>query len=95
MSHNEFYIGWMPAAPARIMKRTKRMLLVLALLIVTTAVLLAMLQRKFSTAVFEFGKLTEIKGIYMEYPVPAIKAISGSDFLGRREYLTIPLSTLR
>lgn len=39
-------------------------------------------EREFSTARFEFGKSTEIKGIYSNTPVPMLRMVSGKDIWG-------------
>ena len=68
MDKNEFYIGWMPEAPDSFAKHVRKVVIVLAILVVTTGIVLALQQRKFSTASFEFGQLTEVKGIYPAIP---------------------------
>jgi hypothetical protein len=89
--NNEFYIGWMPKAPASFAKHIKKVLLVLLVVVITVGVLAGLSQKKFSTGNFEFGTLTEIKGIYFNRPVPCIKVVNGKDILGRLSYVTIPL----
>jgi len=81
MKDKEFYIGWLPTAPAGFSRHVRKVVAVLAAIFILVACMLALLQRQFSTAVFEFGKLTEVKGIYNELPVPSIKV----------KYITIPL----
>jgi hypothetical protein len=75
MKNAEFYIGWMPKAPASFAKQVKKVLFILVPLALAVALLLAAYQKKFSTANFEFGKRTEIKGIYFNLPVPMLKVI--------------------
>src|SRR4051794_36770685 len=91
MATNEFYIGWMAEAPHSFAKHIKKTIVTLLILVVITGIALAVSQNKFSTGNFEFGRLTEVKGVYFNKPVPCIKAISGKDFLGRFSYITIPL----
>ncbi|THU34892.1 hypothetical protein FAM09_23145 [Niastella caeni] len=91
MSNNDFYIGWMPKAPGSFARHTKKVIIALLILAVTVGVLLATAQKKFSTGQFEFGRLTNITGVYFKEPVPAIKVMSGKDLLGRASYITIPL----
>src|SRR6186713_998394 len=74
MSQQDFYIGWMSKAPKSFAKHIKRVLLILFPVALIAAYLLSTSQKKFSTAIFEFGKLTEIKGIYYNNPVPMLKA---------------------
>src|SRR6187455_3387169 len=68
-----FYIGWMSKAPKSFAKHVKRVLLILFPVALIVAYLLSTSQKKFSTAIFEFGKLTEVKGIYYNQPVPMLK----------------------
>ena len=91
MTNDEFYIGWMPKAPHGIVKHIKKTISLLVVIVAVTAILLSLLQQKFGTGNFEFGKLTEVKGIYFNNPVPNIKAISGKDIFGNSSFVTIPL----
>lgn len=88
---NEFYIGWLPAAPDGIATHIRKVVIVLAILVVVGATVLSLLQRKFSTAKFEFGQLTAIKGIYYQFPVPSLKVVSSRNAFGQSTYITIPL----
>ena len=91
MSNNDFYIGWMPAAPGSFVKHIRKVIIVLFLLAIAVGVVVALLQKQFSTAVFEYGHLTRVKGIYLQHPVPSIKVIAQKDPFGRSTYLTMPL----
>jgi hypothetical protein len=86
-----FYIGWMPEAPASYAKQVCKAIIALAVIVPGVAVLLAFSQKKFSTSNFEFGQLTEVKGIYLQEPVPVLKVISKKDVFGNSTYITIPL----
>ena len=86
-----FYIGWQPEAPPAFSRHIKKVIVVLATLFAIVSITLAIFQKKFGTATFEFGKLTKIKGIYFNTPVPNIKVIRGKDIFGNLQYLTIPL----
>lgn len=81
-----FYIGWQPKAPASFAKHVKKVLLFLFPVALLVGYLLSASQKKFSTANFEFGKLTEVKGIYFNEPVPLLKIIDG-----KGGYITVPL----
>ncbi len=91
MKNTEFYIGWMHKAPASFAKHIKKVLLFLFSAAVVVGLLLASFQKKFSTANFEFGKLTAVKGIYSSNPLPLLKVIAGKDIWGNTAYITIPL----
>jgi hypothetical protein len=86
-----FYIGWMDKAPATFSKHTKKILLLLLPVVLIIGYLIAASQQKFSTANFEFGMLTQVKGIYFSRPVPCIKIISSKDLFGNASYITAPL----
>jgi len=86
-----FYIGWMPKAPASFAKQVRKVLFILFPLALIVGLLLASFQKKFSTANFEFGKSTEVKGIYFNSPMPMLKVLNGKDIWGNTSYTTIPL----
>jgi hypothetical protein len=52
-------------------------------------VLLALSQKKFGTGNFEFGTLTEVKGIYSRTPVPNLKVLNGKDIWGKLEIILL------
>lgn len=87
----EFYIGWQPAAPNGVVKHIRKVVIALAIFIVAGGTALSLLQKKFSTANFEFGQLTAIKGIYYQFPVPSLKVVSSRNVFGQSTYITIPL----
>ncbi len=91
MKNDEFYIGWMGKAPRGFSRWIKRYLLVLLPIVIVLGVLLALSQKKFGTGNFEFGTLTEVKGIYSNTPVPSLKVVNGKDILGNENYITVPL----
>jgi len=88
---NEFYIGWMPKAPGSFARRVKKFIVGLIILLVAVAILLSRSQKKFGSGNFEFGKLTEIRGVYFSKPVPCVKVVNGKDIFGNSSYITIPL----
>ena len=73
MNNSDFYIGWISKSPASIAKQLKKVVLILFLAAFLVAYLISTLQKKFSTSNFEFGKLTEVSGIYNNKPVPVLK----------------------
>ncbi|MEO8112427.1 MAG: hypothetical protein ABI594_20430 [Ginsengibacter sp.] len=91
MSNSEFYIGWMPNAPGKFAKHVKKVVLVLGVLVITISIVLALSQKKFDTGNFEFGTLTEVKGILSKTPVPNLKIVSGKDIWGNPNYITAVL----
>jgi hypothetical protein len=91
MGNDEFYIGWMHDAPKSFASWIRKYLYVLLPIIIALGVLLALSQKKFGTGNFEFGTLTEVKGIYFSKPVPVVKVVDGKDIWGAENYITIPL----
>ena len=91
MDKNEFYIGWMPAAPEAFAKHVRKVVIVLVVLVVAAGIILSLAQRKFSTSSLEFGQLTAVKGIYQQFPVPSIKVMTERDAVGNSAYITMPL----
>ncbi|MEQ1677707.1 MAG: hypothetical protein ABL876_13445, partial [Chitinophagaceae bacterium] len=91
MNDSEFYIGWQPKAPLGFARTVRKAVLVLLAFVIVAALVLALQQKKFSTASFEFGQLTEIRGIYQNDPVPSLKVISRQDAFGYTSYITMPL----
>jgi hypothetical protein len=91
MKNEEFYIGWMPSAPAGFSGFIRKYLAVLLPLVILLGLVLALSQKKFDTGNFEFGKLTEVKGVYFNQPVPLLKVVNGKDIWRNYSYITIPL----
>lgn len=91
MNNLEFYIGWQPKAPKVLAKHNLRIVAILFLSIIGVGTSLALLQRQLSTASFEFGQLTEVKGFYHSFPVPALKVYTEADAFGNSSFITMPL----
>jgi hypothetical protein len=71
----DFYIGWQAQSPPSFKKATRRAIIALAVLVPILAVLLVLQQRGFSTAVFEYGKLTTLNGQLIRQPVPFLRIL--------------------
>ncbi|MCX6319022.1 MAG: hypothetical protein NTW29_17220 [Bacteroidetes bacterium] len=91
MDNKEFYIGWQSQAPAGFARHTRKVIFLLAIIGLAMAITLALLQKKFSTGTFEYGQLTEVKGIYQAFPVPSLRVMYGKDAMGNAVYMTLPL----
>src|SRR3954466_9352731 len=91
MKNDEFYIGWMGNAPHSFANTIKKYLLVLLPIVIVLGVLLALSQKKFDTGNFEFGTLTDVKGIYSSTPVPNLKVANGKDIWGNENYVIVPV----
>lgn len=91
MQNDEFYIGWMAAAPNGFSVWIKKYLFLFLSLVIVLGILIALSQKKFGTGNFEFGTLTEVKGIYFEKPVAVLKVADGKDIWGNENFITVPL----
>src|SRR4051812_30857573 len=91
MNKNEFYIGWMKDAPGSFAAFIKKYVLLLLPVVILSGVLLALSQKKFGKGTFEFGTLTEVRGVYFANPIPNLKVMNGKDIWGNASYITIPL----
>lgn len=91
MNNEEFYIGWMPAAPTRLARKLFKWSAVIISLVILVSASLALLQRPFSTASFEFGQTVSLTGVYHDWPVPSLRIESSGDFSGQQAAITVPL----
>jgi hypothetical protein len=82
---DDFYIGWLPKAPGTFAKFVRKYLYALVLVVIAVGIALAIFQKQFSTATFEFGKITTVKGTYSAFPVPHLSVIN------EKERTMIPL----
>ena len=85
-----FYIGWMAKAPAY---RNFVRLLIFTLFVVCffVASFLISNQRGFSPGIFERSEFTELEGLVIQHPFPAVKTFYGKDIYGNPVVKTIPL----
>ena len=81
----------MPKAPGTFRAFVRKYLFILLPTVAALAALIALSQKKFDTGNFEFGRLTEVKGIFFKSPVPNLKVINGKDIWGNYSYITVPL----
>lgn len=88
---NEFYIGWQAEVPPGIARQVRRYVLLLAVLVPLFIALVAAFQRGFSNAVFEYGKKTELTGVYTTAPVPFLTIQNGTDASGQPVFQKILL----
>jgi hypothetical protein len=76
-----FYIGWMNSMPLSYARLIRISLAFLVVLVVALGVLLALYQKPFSGAVFEYGKSTTLEGRYYAQPLPHLLVTRGPDSL--------------
>jgi hypothetical protein len=66
----EFYVGYLPEAPAGIARHTRKVVIGLVVVAVAVAILLVLGQRRFAASFFDFGAAREFEGVISEYPYP-------------------------
>jgi hypothetical protein len=69
---NDFYVGYLPKAPGALARFVRKVIIVLALLAVTAALVLVVGQMQFSSSAFEYGKLGSFEGIVVTRPFPTL-----------------------
>lgn len=70
---HEFYIGYLPKAPPRMSRATRRAVVTFALLGCGTLVALALAQPPFAAATFEYGHPHTIRGVVSTRPYPVLR----------------------
>jgi len=69
---NDFYIGYLPKAPTTLVRFVRKVIIVLGLLAVTTALVLVVGQMPFTNSAFEYGKVRSFGGIVVTQPFPTL-----------------------
>lgn len=80
---DEFYIGWQKVAPAGFARAATRFIVAMVILFPLMAVLTVVFQQGFSRSSFEFGKLTEVRGIFYRQAAPFLLINHGNDASGQ------------
>ena len=70
---DDFYVGYLPAAPAALARWLKPRIFLLVLVPVVLAALLSVAQGPFAASVFEFGHPRDFEGEIVENPYPMIR----------------------
>ncbi|MCR9142982.1 MAG: hypothetical protein NXI24_12080 [bacterium] len=73
--NSEFYVGYQHHAPPGLASFLTRRVLIIAVLALTSGVLIAVTQNRFAPAVFEFGEVREFEGVVREDPYPRLKVL--------------------
>jgi hypothetical protein len=73
---DEFFIGYLPNAPARTSALLKNVLLGTGAVIAGVCLLLLTNQKEFSDTDFEYGKFTTVEGVIYSEPIPHIRVIA-------------------
>jgi len=69
---NDFYVGYLPKAPTALARFVRRVIIVLGLLAVTTALVLVGGQMPFANSAFEYGKMRSFEGVVVTQPFPTL-----------------------
>jgi hypothetical protein len=88
---NEFYVGYFPKAPIKIASATKRVIAILFTVMIGVAAIIALEQKQFSSANFEYGLVTVLDGYLFTKPVPHLQVPLGKDISNTELYQTILL----
>jgi hypothetical protein len=87
---NEFYIGYLPKAPAGISRMIRAVVIALMAIAIIGAFTFAAVQRTFAPAIFEYGKQRSFEGIIERKPFPTILVKRpGSPDSGSSYYLLV------
>jgi hypothetical protein len=81
---SDFYVGYLPQAPCPLATFIRRVVVVLGLLLVATALILVFGQRLFDNSAFEYGKLRTFEGIVETQPYPTL-LVERPGAVGREE----------
>lgn len=69
---DSFYVGYHPVAPAPVAAAVRRAVLGLALIVLGSAVIFALAQRRADIGVFEYGHPRSLHGQIREFPYPSL-----------------------
>lgn len=72
-AEEEFYIGYLPAAPSGLARRIRSIVLILTLGVAALAFLAAFSQNPIDKGRFEFGILRTFEGVFYADPVPRLR----------------------
>src|SRR5215470_911157 len=87
---NEFYVGYVPKAPAGISRLIGAAVIALMAIAVIGALTFASVQRTFAPSIFEYGKQRSFEGIIKRKPVPTLLVKRpGSQDSGPSRYLLV------
>ena len=88
---DEFYVGYLPKAPKKTSAFVKKVVAVAGVSICVVAIMLALYQKKFSKAMFEFGINSKVEGYYFEKPVPHLAVPLGVSSDGKEIFRNVIL----
>ncbi len=88
---SEFYIGWQATAPASFARVVRGFIIGLGLLVPLIAIAIVYYQKGFSSGTFEYGKMTELEGVFTRKPFPFLNVANGKDQSGNTVFQKILL----
>jgi len=87
---SEFYVGYLPKAPAGIARRVKTLIAIVLVLGAIAAIAFARVQKTFAPSAFEYGKERTFEGIIETRPFPALVTTgSGATDTQTKRYLLV------
>jgi hypothetical protein len=69
---NDFYVGYLPKAPAALARFVRKVILAMGLIAVIAALVLVTGQMPFANSTFEYGKLRRFEGAVVTKPFPTL-----------------------
>jgi hypothetical protein len=84
---DDFYVGYLPAAPAGLARWLRSRVAWLLALVAAVALVLVFAQRPFDRASFEFGTTRSFEGVLQEHPYPTLLVSRPGG--GRSSYLLV------
>ncbi|MFN0215246.1 MAG: hypothetical protein ACKVT2_13400 [Saprospiraceae bacterium] len=76
---SEFYIGWQATAPTSFVRAVRGIVIGLCVLVPVLAIAIVYYQKGFSNGTFEYGKMTELEGVFTAKPFPFLNVANGKD----------------
>jgi len=87
---SEFYVGYLPKAPAGIARRIKALIAIVLVLGAVAAIAFARVQKTFAPSIFEYGKERTFEGVIETRPFPALVTTgSGASDTQTTRYLLV------
>ena len=76
---NDFYVGYLPKAPAALASFVRKIVIVLGLLAVSVALVLLVGQMPFANSAFEYGNVRSFEGVVVTRPFPMLLVVRPGD----------------
>lgn len=76
--NDDFYVGYLDQSPPALARQTRRVVLLLAVLVVGLAAVFAARQTPAEPGMFEFGVKRTFEGVLHESPLPILRSVSAS-----------------